>query len=282
MQTNPLFQSNYHIGSVDAPEHNLYQDLIIESIQIYGLDVKYIPRKLVQFDRLLGEDLISEFDKTYDIEMYIKSFDQFGGDGDFLSKFDVEVRDELVLQVARKRFTDVITADDEQVIRPREGDLIFFPFSNRLFEIKFVEHEEVFYQVGKLFTYEIRCNLFEYNSEKFDTGVDVIDDIKQFAYTTILDLTSGTGEFIEGEIVQQGTQVASVVSWDSPRLTVQETKGKFKAGSDPIIGQDSMAEWIYSDTQFQENNQNSPRQDNNFIEEEFDKFDVPTGKSRLL
>jgi hypothetical protein len=161
-------------------EQTLIEDLIIESIRVYGLEVFYMPRTLVADDELFSEDVLSKFEDAYPIEMYIKSVDGFEGDGDFLSKFGLEIRDEVTLTVARRRFGEEIAAYDttEGIGRPSEGDLIYLPLNNKIFEVKFVEHEAVFYQMGSLQTFDLRCELFEYSHQILDTGIDAIDSIE--------------------------------------------------------------------------------------------------------
>jgi len=167
-------------------EQDLIESLIIESIRIYGIEVYYLPRKLVNEDLLFDEATLSRFDFAYPLEMYIKSVDGFEGDGDFLSKFGLEIRDSVTLTVARRRFGEEIVPTDSSPLdddigtgRPTEGDLIYLPLNNKLFEVKFVEHEAIFYQMGSLQTYDLRCELFEYSHEVIDTGIydiDVIED----------------------------------------------------------------------------------------------------------
>jgi len=205
-----------------AREQDLVEDLTIESIKVYGHDMKYIPRTVVKQDNLYGEDTLSTFNTAADVEMYIKNVDGFDGEGEFLSKFGLEIRDSLTLTVARKRFDQVRseklltevgynyvqeagstktpfkrflantafsnfnveleegTANNYSISssRPLEGDLIFFPMVDKLFEIKFVEHESIFYQTGRLQTYDLRCELFDYSSEQIDTGFSEIDSIE--------------------------------------------------------------------------------------------------------
>jgi len=176
MPTTNLYFNNHAFSG----EQNLIEDLIIESIKIYGVDCYYIPRTVVNEDLVFGEDTLSKFDDAYLIEMYIKSVDGFEGEGDFLSKFNIEIRDEMVLTVSRRRFGEELFISDttKQINRPAEGDLIYFPLNNKVFEIKFVEHEAVFYQMGSLQTYDIRCELFEYSHERLDTGIAAIDSIE--------------------------------------------------------------------------------------------------------
>jgi hypothetical protein len=176
MPTTNLYFNNHAFSG----EQTLIEDLIIESIKIYGVDCYYIPRTVVDEDLVFGEDTLSKFDDAYLIEMYIKSVDGFEGEGDFLSKFNIEIRDEMVLTVSRRRFGEELFVSDtnKQISRPAEGDLIYFPLNNKVFEIKFVEHEAVFYQMGSLQTYDIRCELFEYSHERLDTGIAAIDSIE--------------------------------------------------------------------------------------------------------
>lgn len=169
MATN-FFFNNFQ----NSQEQLLIENLIIESIKIYGHDIVYVPRKRVSVDQLLNEDPLREYIHAIPIEMYIKDVDGFSGDGDFLSKFNLQIRDQITFSVARRVFADEV-GTIELIDRPQEGDLIFFPLNRKLFEIKFVEHEPVFYQLGSLQFYDLKCELFEYNNEYFETGIDDID-----------------------------------------------------------------------------------------------------------
>lgn len=157
-------------------EQNLIEDLIIESIRIYGHDVWYLPRTLGAKDELLNEDDLSKFDDAYMIEMYIKNIDGFEGEGDFLSKFGLQIRDSITFTMSMRKFTEEVGGYNDQ-IRPNEGDLIYFPLNNKMFEVMHVEHEAIFYQMGSLQTYDLRCELFEYSQERFNTGVTEIDTL---------------------------------------------------------------------------------------------------------
>ena len=181
MPTTNLYFNNYAYTG----EQNLIENLIIESIKIYGIEVFYLPRTLVKEDHLFGEDVLSKFEQAYPVEMYIKSVDGFQGDGDFLSKFGLEIRDEMVLTVARRRFGEEVSLGDttpvdetDGVGRPAEGDLIYFPLNGKIFEVKFVEHEAIFYQMGSLQTYDLTLELWEYSHEELNTGVADIDAIE--------------------------------------------------------------------------------------------------------
>lgn len=177
MTTNVFF-NNYEATG----EQRLIEDLIVESIRIYGQEVYYIPRTTVDLDEILNEDALREYDRAILIEMYIKNIEGFGGQGDFLSKFSIEINDSITFTVARKSFTEDISGVVPAIIRPREGDLVYFPLNGKIFEIKFVEHEAIFYQIGSLQTYDIRCELFEYSNEVFHTGVASIDRIMQYSF----------------------------------------------------------------------------------------------------
>ena len=161
--------------------------MVIESIQMYGHDVYYIPRTLNNYDPIYGADDISSYEKAYLIDMYIKSVDGFSGDGNFYSKFaGLEIRDQIVFSVARRTFQSEV-ADYTNQLRPNEGDLIYFTMNKRLFQIKYVNKYEIFYQVGNLTTWELTCELFEYSNETLSTGIEEIDSIQTNLSTNALD-----------------------------------------------------------------------------------------------
>lgn len=179
MAKNRYFTEKY------GNEQRLYEDIIIESLKIYGQDVYYIPRELVNEDRIFGEDVPSRFSNAYKIEMYIENVEGFDGEGDLFTKFGVEIRDQATFIVARKRWSWIVGQVTNAINseRPLEGDLIYMPLSNKIFQIMHVEHEQPFYQLANLPTYKLRCELFEYNDEDFDTGIDNIDGVEQIGYT---------------------------------------------------------------------------------------------------
>lgn len=175
-----VFFNNY----ASSGEQKLIEDLIIESIGIYGMECWYIPRTLVNYDKIYGEDPISEYNSSYYIPMYIKNVQGFGGDGDFLSKFNLQIRDSITFTVARKSFSEEI-GNDAGLDRPQEGDLIWFPQNSKAFVIKFVEHESIFYQLGALQTWDLECDLWEYSNEILNTGIPEIDQLqKTYAFDT--------------------------------------------------------------------------------------------------
>lgn len=158
-------------------EQNLIDDLVIESIQIYGVDLIYITASYPEgtTDEILNENDLRLFDVTYDFEGYVKNVEGFEGEGDFLSKFGLEIRDSVTFSVAIRTFERFVTKEDQDLVRPREGDLIFFPLNSKMFVITHVEHESVFYQTGALQVYDIKCELFEYAGERFATGRENVD-----------------------------------------------------------------------------------------------------------
>ena len=176
-------------------EQRLVQNLINEQLRMYGVEVTYIPRKYVDTSSIIEEVTTSKFDDNFAIEAYVENYDGYAGAGDVLTKFGMSLRDEVTLTISKERFEEFISpfmdADDDIVLssRPREGDLVFFPLGQRLFEIKFVEHEEPFYQLGKNYVYKLKCELFEYEDEVIDTSIDAIDSqVDDVGYIATLQL----------------------------------------------------------------------------------------------
>jgi len=196
MALNPFF-----LQGSDA-EQNLIQQLINEQLKIYGVEVSYLPQKFIRKETIIREVTASKFDDNFSIEAYVSNYDGYTGSGDILSKFGMNLKDELTLIISKERFEDFISPflvdmDPEEIIvstRPREGDLIYFPLGKRLFEIKFVEHEQPFYQLGKTYVYELKCELFEYSDnvggwDNINTTVQEIDEtLEDQGYITTLKL----------------------------------------------------------------------------------------------
>ena len=198
--------TNHYFSQKVRSEQDLYEDIIIESLKIYGQDVYYLPRDIVNEDRILGDDIPSRFNSSYKIEMYIENVEGFDGEGDLFTKFGVEIRDQATFIVSRKRWANSVARYDNELssVRPLEGDLIYLPLSNKLFQIMQVEHEQPFYQLSNLPTYKLRTELFEYNDEDLDTGIDAIDVIERaHAYEYLLTLDSASNGFIIGETATQ-------------------------------------------------------------------------------
>ena len=275
-----------------AREQDLAEDLSIEAIKIYGHNVKYIPKNVARRDPLFGEDTLATYDDAVELEMYIKNVEGFEGEGDFLSKFGLEIRDSMTFTVARKRFDqarqerlttevgysylqesantaapsrqylstsantglfgislETATSDGYAITsnRPTEGDLIWFPMVDKLFEIKFVEHEQVFYQTGRLQTYDLRCELFTYSNERIDTGISEIDAIEDNLSTDIL-----TFEFA---LDDDGTYGAGVLQNEDGGSIMQEYRledaqptanNEYFQSNDPVFSSSSIIDFSES------------------------------------
>lgn len=183
---NPYFSSGVTQGT--TPEQDLIEDLIIECLDIYGVEVQYIPRTLVSKDELLGEDRLSKFENAFPISAYFENIDQFDGGGYMIQKFGLMVEQSATITIARKKWYDLIGQTGTTILpnRPTEGDLIYFPLSKGLFEIKFAQHQDPFYQLGKLYVYKLNIELFQYASEQINTGnddIDVFETLKSFDQT---------------------------------------------------------------------------------------------------
>ena len=201
-------------------EQRLTQDLINEHLKMFGVEITYIPRKFIGTDDVWNEVESSKFDDNFAIEAYVNTYEGYSGAGDVLTKFGMSLRDELQLVISRERFEDFIAPFISQedvdevglaVMRPREGDLVFFPLGQRLFEIKFVEHEVPFYQLGNTYVYELQCELFEYNDETIDTGIDAIDS-KTEDLGVITDLQMFSGGSIATATATIGTGFVKKIS----------------------------------------------------------------------
>lgn len=210
MATNPYFKDY-------SGEQRLLNDLTIETIQAMGRDFIYLPREYLNIDMIFGEDPKSSFKNGYSLEMYVLETLKFGGNRDIITKFGIAITDRLTMQFAKTRFFDEVTSKQSEIIRPREGDLIYYPLSGSIFEINFVEDEQPFYQFGTLTTFTVTCELFTYSHEEMDTGIPEIDDvfIKRTDYATMIGLTgfsiSGVTHYIGGERVTQKNGSALVI-----------------------------------------------------------------------
>ena len=180
--------TNVYFSKGTPNEQHLYEDLAIEAIQIYGHDVFYIPRTLVNKDELFGEDALSRFDDAYGIEMWMETQEGYEGEKELVSRFGLEIRDETTFVVSRRRWDNTVSNDANLIVssRPDEGDLVYMPTVKKLFEISFVDHDDPFYQVDNLPVYKLYCRTFEYSSEVLDTGIYAIDDIETKKSTDFL------------------------------------------------------------------------------------------------
>jgi hypothetical protein len=233
--------TNLYFSQKVKSEQDLYENVVIESLKMYGQDVFYMPRSIVAEDTVFSEDVVSKFEDAYQIEMYLENIDGYGGDGDLFTKFGVELRDQANFIVAKKRWDEVSASHSSSQVRPNEGDLIFIPLSNSIFEITRVEDERPFYQLSNLPVFRLTCELFEYNDEDFDTDIAAIDDIEgSYAYQYILTLADSaysSGAFEVGTSVTQSlangvTITGEIANWNdsSDKLTlvhVGADDGKF-------------------------------------------------------
>ena len=243
MPTNVFF--NHAVQT----EQHLYEDLVVEALRMYGHNVFYLPREVIEEDSILNEDVQSKFGDSYQVEMYIENTDGFEGEGDLMSKFGVQIRDQATFIISLRTWERFISLDDNLAtsFRPNEGDLIYFPLSGSMFEIKFVEHEDPFYQVGKLFVFKMTCELFEYSQEDFDTGIGDIDLIEdEQAYTTVMTMASGNGQnyVVNENITKSGTVVGEVVAWNNitSKLTIKDVTTTL-ATTDVLVGATSTAQY---------------------------------------
>ncbi len=239
-------------------EQNLYEDLVIESLKIFGQDVYYIPRTLVNRDNVLNEDPASKFDDAYLIEAYLENIDGFEGQGDLFSKFGLEIRDEATFVISRRQWEKIvgIFSDDITNPRPQEGDVIFLPMTNSFFEISFVEDDSPFYQLSNLPVYRMQCSLFEYSDEDFDTGIASIDDkTGASAYSVTMDLAiTGGNHFQVGEYVKQAVGVTSagvdiIVKGEViDRTKTSDTVSQISVGYIEVTNSDGVAKEYISST----------------------------------
>jgi len=187
LQQLPSYGTNLYFDQYNnQSEQDLLEDLIIESISIYGQEMYYLPRTIVAYDPLLGEDASSAYTQAVPLALYVKSVDGFEGDGVFMSKFGLEIRDQVTFTVAKRIWSEEVGSMLDQE-RPNEGDLIFFPLNVKLFQIKYVNYKPFFYQLGTLPTYDLTCELYEYSNEIIDTGIPIIDQIQANLSTNVLD-----------------------------------------------------------------------------------------------
>jgi hypothetical protein len=287
MPTNFYF-NNFPTDQITS-EQLLVEDLVIEAMQIHGMDVYYMPRTSGDSeDMLYGEDTLRKYTTAYSLEMYLENVTGMDGEGDFMSKFGLEIRDELTLLVSRRRFK--YTTGASNLFRPREGDLIYIPLIQNFFEITFVEHENdqaMFYTLGRgrggnVYVYALKMKQLVFSEEYIVTGVDEIDSQIRDAYKRerIVMASGGTGTFTQDEIVYQGGSLATanakatVYSWNgtSRNLDIIRVMGTF-ANNTMSIGATSNARWtsatVSNDTVF-DNSAFEDVTDNTLIETESD------------
>ena len=262
-------------------EQYLIEDLIIESIRNHGIDIYYLPRESrSSIDELYGDDPVKAFTKAYPLDMYLETFNDFEGNQEFFSKFGLEIQKSARVAVARRTFEQYVPLFLRNT--PKEGDLIWMPVQQKLFEIKRVEEEKNFFQAGKLapYMYGLSIETFKYNGEYFETGIQEIDDIQDVtSFAVEYTLTAGgIGSYIDKERVYQGTSLANstasgyVADWDLPSrvLKLRNIKGEFAANAN-IVGSSSNAVWSLASSNTQED-ANDAFDDNVRIETESDSI----------
>ena len=268
--------TNSYFTQGTTGEQDLVGSLVTEQIKMFGKDVYYIPRTLVDRDSVFEEDSLSAFNGAYLIEAYIEDATGFRGDGDMFSKFGVRISDQVTFIISRERFTAAVDDNAQLIVegRPNEGDLIHLPMANKTFEIQFVEHEIPFYQLGKVHVWGLRCELFEYSDEDFNTGVAEIDAVEvNFANAVTVNVADGgTGDFVAGEIVTGGSSnvTSEVKTWNSAtrQLVVYNRSGMY-AIPETLTGNTSGAAWT-SATYNTLNNMNSETDQNFTLETQAD------------
>ena len=207
--------TNVYFNTGSTAEQRLYENLIIEQLSVFGQDVYYLPRKLVNKDTLFGEDASSSFNDAYIIEMYLDNVEGYEGQKEMMTRFGIDMQDEATFVVSKRRFEQLISLDANLIVstRPNEGDLIYFPAGKKLFEISFVDHDDPFYQIQNLPVFKMRCRTFEYSHEDMATGLDAIDAIETsesldaLAYQIVLE--SGTDSGTNYLITEDGDWIVS-------------------------------------------------------------------------
>ncbi len=238
MAINPYFKNQ-------RKEQNVLEDLAIETIKIHGQNMIYMPRTLTNEDALFGEDTQSVFNNGYEMEMYISNVDGFEGEGDIISKFGLQINDTATFVASKKRFRQAVGDFESGITGPREGDMIYMPLTKGLFQITFVEIENPFHQLGKLYTYDLTVELIKYSKEQFKTGWPDIDNLGAARDNPMIQLALGghTGEFLVGEIITDAAGVtAEVITWNTS-ANLMEVAGRTAAAgmSGLITGSNSNA-----------------------------------------
>ena len=268
--------TNTYFTQGTTGEQDLTQSLVNEQIKMFGRDVYYIPRTLVKQDTVFGEDTMSKFEGAYLIEAFIEDNSGFRGDGDMFTKFGVQIADQATFVISRTRFTEAVDDNATLIVegRPNEGDLVYFPMANKIFEIQFVEYEVPFFTLGKQYTWGLRCELFQYSDEDIDTGITEVDAIEvNYANAISVNVAEGgSGDFQAEEIVTGGNSnvTATVKSWNSAtrQLVVYNRSGIF-AIPETLTGNTSSAAWT-SATYNTINNQNDNSDANWAVETQAD------------
>ena len=275
MPTSPYFPT-YYAG--DAGEQTLYQDLVDEQIKMFGTDIYYLPRTILK-DNTLDDIVYNKYQDEFQVEMLLQNVEGFGDGAEFVSQFGVRITDEVVFRVSSRRWDEAVAANNPTLTvtnRPNEGDLLYFPLTKDLYEIKFVQQEIPFYQFGKLQFYTMTCELYQYGSDDISTGVAEIDELETI-FSSAIALTmgvGGTGDFTVGEKVTGATSgsEAEVKSWDNSTRIIQviNRTGTFATG-ESLTGDSSSAVWVVSTFDTLEDT-NAEYDDNRVIEDAADNI----------
>jgi len=273
MPTSPYFPTYYQGYS---GEQDLAQDLVDEQIKLFGSDIYYLPRTIFK-DTTLDDIIYSKFENQFQVEMLLVNVQGFGDQSEFISKFGLRITDEVKFIVSSRRWDETTVGYNLTVVgRPNEGDLLYFPLTEDLYEIKFVERETPFYQFGKLQFYVMTAEIYEVGNDKIDTGVDEIDEIETL-FSSAIGITmavGGTTDFTVGETVtgSVSNETGEVKSWDSVNriLQVINRTGTFATGEN-ITGDSSGAVWTVATYSTIENT-NSEYDQNAYIEDEADEL----------
>lgn len=273
MPTSPYFPPYYEGYS---GEQNLVQDLVDEQIKLFGTDIYYLPRTILK-DNTLDDVIYSKFESQFQVEMLLSNVEGFGEQSEFISKFGIRISDEVKFIVSTRRWTESLEEYDPSLNvpgRPNEGDLLYFPLTKDLYEIKFVERESPFYQFGKLQFYVMTAEIYEIGNDSIDTGIEAIDEIEQlFSSAIALNMkANGMGNFTVGELVTGSisNETGEVKSWDSTSRIIQviNRTGTF-VENESLTGDDSGAVWVVDNFSTIENT-NSEYDQNKYIEDTAD------------
>ena len=239
--------TNVYFNHAVQTEQHLYEDLVVESLRFYGHDVLYLPRQIIEEDSIFTEDVQSRFGDAYSVEMYLENTEGFEGEGDLVSKFGVQIQEEATFVISVRTWERFVSLDSNLAVslRPNEGDLIYFPLSGSLFEIRFVEDQDPFYQLGKLFVFKMKCSLLEYSGEDFDTdsAADLVEQDQ--AYTIDMTMNTGAGGYTVGEelttVIDSVTvTVGEVTEWKPQinNLVIKDNTRTLQVG-DTLTGKES-------------------------------------------
>ena len=279
---------NLYFSHGTRSERFLYEDLMIEQLKVFGQEVTYLPRTIVARDTILGEDALSKFEEAYSIEMYVENVSGFEGEGDVISKFGLEVRDDVTLVVSKRRFDLLVDQKSNTLAqdRPKEGDVIYMPIFKKMFEIQFVEDEDPYYQIADIPLFKLKCTTFSYSHEAIDTGIAEIDAVEdnlstnQFVHQITLETGVGTtGSLLLetpsfGQLQLDGTDTLSTDSGSGLVLD-----GPTTDAGDDILLEDDLGDYKYLLLEdFAFDSKDSASQNKEFLEEsglntEFDPTD---------